>query len=189
MTHSELIETGARFLKHQGYWMWLAEPSTTCVEKPDLIAWKLDHSILLECKVSRADFLKDGKKSFRKDGTGMGNFRIYVAPKGLIKTNELPDGWGLLEVIDENTVMFSKRPTRIEGINIEAERLLMYSWAFRKEKNCLRTVRPTGKKFRLLIPDNVGYVSSDGKCYYVSGELTFVKTDNKSPVRQSPSDN
>ena len=57
MTHSELIEIGARFLKHQGYWMWLAEPSTTCVEKPDLIAWKLDASILIECKVSRADFI------------------------------------------------------------------------------------------------------------------------------------
>lgn len=173
MTHSELIEISARFLKHQGYWMWLSEPSTTCVEKPDLIAWKLDHSLLLECKVSRADFLKDLKKPFRYDGTGMGNFRIYVAPRGLIKPKELPPFWGLIEVIDENTVRFTKRPVKINHVNDTAEKLLMYSWAYRKEKDCLKQVKNTGKRFRLIIPKTVPHIDLEGRGYYISGDLTF----------------
>ncbi len=67
---------------------------------PDAIGWKKAcHSVLVECKVSRADFLADREKPFRqKLETGVGCERFYLAAKGLIRIAELPPGWGLLEV-------------------------------------------------------------------------------------------
>jgi hypothetical protein len=53
----------------------------------------------VECKVSRADFLPDRHKPFRqKPEIGVGCERYYLAPKGLIRIEEIPAGWGLLEV-------------------------------------------------------------------------------------------
>ena len=66
---------------------------------PDAIGWKKEcHSVLVESKVSRADFLADREKSFRqKPELGIGCERYYLAPRGLIRIEELPAGWGLLE--------------------------------------------------------------------------------------------
>jgi hypothetical protein len=56
-------------------------------------------SVLVEVKVSRADFLADKKKPHRiNPETGMGNWRYYLCPEGLIHPSELPDKWGLLYV-------------------------------------------------------------------------------------------
>jgi hypothetical protein len=66
---------------------------------PDAIGWKRAcHSVLVECKISRADFLVDQEKPCRrKPETGVGCERFYLAPTGVIKPEELPPGWGLLE--------------------------------------------------------------------------------------------
>ena len=67
---------------------------------PDAIGWKKAcHSVLVECKVSRADFLADRDKPFRQNPQiGVGCERYYLAPKALLKIEDLPAGWGLLEV-------------------------------------------------------------------------------------------
>jgi hypothetical protein len=67
---------------------------------PDAIGWKKAcHSVLVESKVSRGDFLADRGKPFRlKPESGVGCERYYLAPRGLIRVEELPAGWGLLEV-------------------------------------------------------------------------------------------
>lgn len=71
---------------------------TTTGEVPDVLAFKNGASLLMECKTSRADFLSDAKKPFRKKATtGMGAYRAYVAPAGVIKEADLPRGWWLLE--------------------------------------------------------------------------------------------
>lgn len=62
------------------------------------VGWE-EHSVLVEVKVSRADFLADAKKPHRIDpALGLGAFRYYLAPAGLIAVDELPSGWGLIEV-------------------------------------------------------------------------------------------
>jgi hypothetical protein len=59
----------------------------------------LCHSVVIECKVSRGDFVADANKSFRvKPQEGLGCERFYLAPAGLIAPSELPRDWGLLEV-------------------------------------------------------------------------------------------
>lgn len=77
----------------------LSEQACASGEMPDAIGWKRAcHSVLLECKLSRADFLADREKPFRqKSHLGMGCERYYLAPLGLLRPEELPDGWGLLE--------------------------------------------------------------------------------------------
>lgn len=67
-------------------------------ETPDVIGWNSrPMSILVECKASRSDFLAEHKK-FHRTLRGMGTRRYYAAPSGMIRPEELPEGWGLLEM-------------------------------------------------------------------------------------------
>lgn len=68
-------------------------------ERVDAILFSLQASFLIETKISRADFLKDKEKEFRKNPEqGMGDYRYFACPTGLIKPEELPDKWGLIYV-------------------------------------------------------------------------------------------
>jgi hypothetical protein len=72
-------------------------------ENPDAIGFRAgvyaECSILMECKTSRADYMADFKKPHRiNPATGMGQYRYYMAPEGILKPEELPTGWGLIEV-------------------------------------------------------------------------------------------
>jgi len=77
----------------------LSEQACASGETPDAIGWKKAcHSVIVECKASRADFLADSAKPWRQHPeTGVGAERYYLAPSGLISADELPAGWGLLE--------------------------------------------------------------------------------------------
>lgn len=78
----------------------LSEQACVSGEMPDAIGWKKAcHSVVVECKASRADFVVDRVKPFRaQPEIGVGCERFYLAEKGLIRVEELPAGWGLLEV-------------------------------------------------------------------------------------------
>ncbi len=72
---------------------------TVTSEQVDAMGWTAHRSIVVECKTSRDDFLRDRKKHHRKNADGgLGDERWYLTPKGLIKPDELPDGWLLAEV-------------------------------------------------------------------------------------------
>ena len=100
MTHEQLVTRAVAWLRRYGCGVVLSEQSCASGETPDAIGWKRAcHSVVVECKVSRADFLADREKPFRqKQNLGMGCERFYVAPAGLIAGSELPAGWGLLEL-------------------------------------------------------------------------------------------
>ena len=96
ITHNELIEAGINwFKKDLKSNVILSESRGFGGEIPDIIAWKSGFSFLIECKISRADFLADRKKPHRIIN-GMGHYRLFLCPTGLIKPEELPTGWGLL---------------------------------------------------------------------------------------------
>lgn len=78
----------------------LAEQSCSSGETPDAIGWKgQNHSVVIECKISRGDFLADAAKPWRADpACAMGCERYYLAPPEMIATGDLPVGWGLLEI-------------------------------------------------------------------------------------------
>jgi hypothetical protein len=89
-----------RWLRRYRCGVVLSEQACVSGEMPDAIGWKKAcHSVLVESKVSRGDFLADRGKPFRlKPESGVGCERYYLAPRALIRVEELPAGWGLLEV-------------------------------------------------------------------------------------------
>ena len=89
-----------RWLRRYRCGVVLSEQACVSGEMPDAIGWKKAcRSVLVECKVSRADFVADRDKSFRqRPEIGVGCERYYLAPRGLVSIEELPAGWGLLEV-------------------------------------------------------------------------------------------
>lgn len=100
MTHEKLVLLAVAWLRRYRCGVVLSEQACVSGEMPDAIGWKKAcHSVLVECKVSRADFLVDREKPFRqKPENGVGCERFYLAPKGLIRIAELRPGWGLLEL-------------------------------------------------------------------------------------------
>lgn len=101
-THSDLVALAAQWLEHQGNTVVITELATAAGETPDALGFSGRVSTLIECKVSRSDFLADAKKSFRRNAwQGMGHKRFYMTPKDLIKKAELPVGWGLIELSDK----------------------------------------------------------------------------------------
>lgn len=94
--HNQLTILGARWLGKNGFAVVTTE--LTCFgsrERPDVVGFRSTCSALIEVKVSRADFFADRKKPERLAG-GLGNYRFYLCPTGLIKPDDLPPRWGLL---------------------------------------------------------------------------------------------
>lgn len=117
--------------------MALKELSSLNDERPDVIGFGCSgHSVLIEVKISRSDFLADRKKFFRiYPDRGMGSQRFYCCPTGLIKIQDLPTGWGLIYVNEKGKAKCIHSPykgnigEKLEGMpkNIEAEHGIMYS--------------------------------------------------------------
>src|SRR5260370_41767295 len=100
MTHAQLVRLGEHWLRTRyRCGIVLSEQSCASGETPDVIAWKSKcRSVVVECKITRADFLADREKPFRKNPElAMGCERFYLVPRGLLKAEELPRHWGLLE--------------------------------------------------------------------------------------------
>jgi hypothetical protein len=104
MTHSHLVRLAEKWLRSYRCGVVLSEQACVSGEMPDAIGWKRAcHSVLIECKISRADFLVDRAKPWRlKPEMGVGCERFYLTPAGVIRldgkaVDELPAGWGLLE--------------------------------------------------------------------------------------------
>lgn len=114
--HAQLIARAVEWLRRRyKCGIILSEQYCATGEVPDVIAWK-GHckSVLVECKVSRADFLADAGKSFRqKPEEGMGSQRFYMATTGMIGAGELPKHWGLLEVRGRD-VRMAVKPGRVD---------------------------------------------------------------------------
>jgi hypothetical protein len=128
MTHAQMVERAVRWLRSYRCGVVLSEQACVSGEMPDAIGWKrASHSVLVECKVTRADFLADRDKPFRrKPEQGVGSERFYLTPPGLIKPVELPASWGLLEL----------RRGRIEMVQPSAKNLRTAA-GFRYEMNLL----------------------------------------------------
>jgi len=95
--HSTLVAIGVRWLSRQCS-VVLYEFATEVEENPDVIGWAPGAgSVLIECKLSRSDFLRDATKTVRRNPrAGMGQRRYYLCPPDLIQVKDLPPKWGLL---------------------------------------------------------------------------------------------
>lgn len=98
MTHTDLVERAYNWLRvYKSCSVIVTEMSSGAGESPDAIGWRFGMSWLVECKASRADFLADRAKHFRRNpGTGMGRHRYFMCEPGMIARADLPADWGLL---------------------------------------------------------------------------------------------
>lgn len=99
MTHEQLVLLARKWLvKARKCGIVITEKHAPHGESPDAIGWTGRNSTLIECKASLADFRRDKDKWFRSSAPGLGQQRFYMAEVGVIPVDELPEGWGLLEV-------------------------------------------------------------------------------------------
>lgn len=132
--HKQLVFKAAVWLKKICP-LVVTELVTYAGEIPDALGFRSDKTILIECKASRADFLSDAKKTWRKfPKRFLGHYRYYFCPHGLIQPEEVPDEWGLLW-LKENKVYKKKEPTFIAGKETQAELSLLLSIIFRTAQN------------------------------------------------------
>lgn len=135
MTHKELVQLGAKWLKwhkdniHIPNCKIIAKElvaATGTGENPDILGFSYYASVNIEVKVSRADFLRDQKKRHKTIGVGMGNMKLYLCPEGLIKVDELPDGWGLLYCSEAGKISIAKLPEKRDA-DLDSERTMLMS--------------------------------------------------------------
>lgn len=131
MTHKELVlKTHRWVLRNGGCGVCFHElvSGSLTGEIADVIGFGNYHSVLVEVKVSRADFLKDKNKNFRRfPERGMGKFRYYCCPEGLIKIEDLPEKWGLLYSSEKGRITEIFKATPFDERHIKNENALMYS--------------------------------------------------------------
>lgn len=128
-------------------------------EIPDVLAFRSNTSLIIECKTSKADFRKDFSKPERCGMlTGVGNYRLYCTPEGLLKIEQIPESWGLIEVTPNGKIKLIrfKEGNIYHGnhspdnyrltdpyfhiSDIDKERSFMYSILTRMKKNSLKNV-------------------------------------------------
>lgn len=150
MTHADLVMRACRWLKsHRQCGLVFAEACKNIgIEQPDAIGFKNGVSHVVECKISRADFLADAKKAwkgFPRHGTGMGQHRWYAVPPGLVAAAEVPVDHGLVYVHARTVEIVRDAPRRHGAeFNVEAERDWLYCVARRHAMG----VRWIAKAFR-----------------------------------------
>ena len=130
MTHSRLVDEAVHWLRMKyRCGIVLSEQSCSSGETPDAIGWKgRNHSVVVECKISRSDFLADAAKPWRVKSEGaLGCERYYLASAGMISCDELPTGWGLLEIRGREIRIARKSRKNLrgsEGLAMEMNLLL-----------------------------------------------------------------
>lgn len=104
VSHPSLVAVASKWLQKK-HAVVITELATTG-EEPDAIGWRGTHSTLVECKISRADFNADKSKWFRREAwQGIGTHRYFLTVPGIIRVEELPEKWGLLELTGERVRM------------------------------------------------------------------------------------
>jgi len=112
LTHKDLIPYAARWLRKRHIAV-VTEIASGAGESPDALGFTCSRSTLIECKATRADFRADKKKLWRcTEKDGVGKYRYYLAPPGVIPHDEVPPKWGLLELTPRGAVKVVVQPNR-----------------------------------------------------------------------------
>lgn len=133
VTHDEITKASIDFLiKVYRCSVVISELRNVIAEVPDVFGFDWRYSVVLESKVSVADFKKDVKKEFRKKPElGIGMFRYYVVPDELITEKDLFDKkWGIIYVSKSGkNYRFKtiKKADRYDEYNYHDERKLIVS--------------------------------------------------------------
>lgn len=152
LTHKMLVDLAAKRIKthFDSISLVLTELKSFAGEIPDVIAFRYDKTILIECKTSRADFLRNKNKNWYKNTQGykaLGHYRIFFAPEGLIKTDELPSFWGLITVSEHLVTKVEVEPKLFyeSDVSTGGHQLILLSYIRRQKEQicCLKKEKNT----------------------------------------------
>lgn len=116
MTHAELVCCACCWLssKHRCRPVFAEFQHVYSDEMPDAIGWTRRLTHVVECKVSRNDFLADRKKTHVRAGNSIGHRRWYLTPSKLVRSDEaLLEGHGLLYATSRGIRVVKKAPPRM----------------------------------------------------------------------------
>jgi hypothetical protein len=128
-SHRNLCFKATKHLRNKGIQPFHKSQYVVCElervgESPDAFGFGGSSTQLIEVKVSRSDFLSDKKKYWRKyPEHGIGKFRSYLCPEGMIKEKDLPKYWGLLWINEKGKITEIVKPeaqpcNHIEELNL-----------------------------------------------------------------------
>ena len=132
MNHQELVKRGVNWLKNNqvsGMRSVIVLPEYKCYADsiPDVIGMNHDMTIVIECKVSRADYFQDQHKKHRQHTFQLGNMRYYLCPDNLIFPDEVYHGWGLLYCGEYGITIVKESDIFPKEITRQQEYQVMYS--------------------------------------------------------------
>jgi hypothetical protein len=153
-------------------------------EIPDAVGFRLDSnsvsSVVVEAKASRSDFLADKKKPHRGTG-GIGNYRYFICPEGVINKSDLPEKWGLIWVNARGHIKLIEGPAAYFGGSYLIAGKKLHEWRWQAD-----AVREAWLLVRLLSrvgdPEKMnGWIKESNrlKNYYM-GEAERLKSENRS---------
>lgn len=122
MTHADLCKIAIRWLTRQKCSVVISEIVSAAWEQPDAIGWKGGWSTLVECKATRADFLRQASKHTTANGIGAGSKRYFLCPPVVIDSTELQGtDYGLLYVTDDGRVKVIREAGHRSDANLRRE--------------------------------------------------------------------
>ncbi len=146
MTHDELVHRAVKWLRGTMRCpIVYAEMVTAARSIPDAIGWKYRSVHLVECKTSRADLMRDRHKPSHRDGYVMGTHRWYMTPIGLLAPEEVPDGWGLLEVHTKITRKVVEAPYVERTTKAMMEEAILLQSAIRRHRLGISYTKSKGR--------------------------------------------
>lgn len=109
MTHDDLIPPSAEWFRHaygNGVRLWENVKGKHLREMPDSFGCAPDHLFLVgECKRTLSDFRANAHKPDL-----IGNVRVFFTPPGLLDCEQIPDGWGWVEIQDNGDYYQRREP-------------------------------------------------------------------------------
>lgn len=137
ISHAQLVARAIHHLRTaRKCQIVLSEMQCNWLESPDAIGFSKQHSTLIECKTSRSDFSRDSRKASRRPGVGMGYYRFYLVPAGVVRRHEVngfdaeivtTSGWGLLWYHTGGDRITVEKPSIRFDVNRQAENLFLVS--------------------------------------------------------------
>jgi hypothetical protein len=172
LTHSYLVDVAYQWLRDYRSCLLFTKEfgAGTMHEIPDAIGFKMNNSILVECKISRSDFKADEKKVVRRyDQWAMGQERWFLVPKGLVTANEIPADWGLLYCCPSRhqrgfyireVVKATNRALGRQALRMERELLVSIAW---RAASSLQLLMKQGFASSLVVEQMDGQLIEVGK--------------------------
>ncbi len=159
-SHRELVTKAHSWLRNSGKCSvaFLESGAGAYGEMPDAIGFATGGlSIMVECKTSRADFLTDRKKMFRKfPEFGVGDYRYFLfSDKSIATPEELPEGWGLL-VVSGSGLKVVKKAVQFKDVYKRGEVSLLKNAhrpedPFSRYQSEIRSINEARREDRFLI--------------------------------------